>query len=201
VALISPVSGRILRVLQESETVVQAGTPVLEVGDPSALEIVVDVLSADAVRIEPGAPVRIEDWGGNAPLQGRVVRIEPAAFTERSALGVEEQRVNVIVEPAGDDPRWARLGDGYRVQTHVVVWQARDALSVPTAAVFKEGGRWVVYLVRDGRAQIQPVGLGERGGAQVQITTGLSPGDRVIAFPSDRLRDGARVVASERRAR
>jgi HlyD family secretion protein len=189
----SPVDGRVLRVVQESEGVVQPGTALLEIGDPAGLEIVVDVLTADAVEVRPGAPVLIERWGGDSVLHGHVGRVEPSAFTRVSALGVEEQRVNVIV--ALDEPpdRWASLGDGYRVEARTVIWQAPDVLRAPAGAVFRHAGGWAVYAIDHDVARLRPVELGRRTGVQAQILGGLGPGDRVVVYPSDNVADGTRV--------
>lgn len=203
VPVASPVGGVVLRVAQEQELVVQPGTPIVEVGDPARLEIVVDVLSADAVRIRPGARVAIERWGGERALAGHVHRVEPQAFTRISALGVEEQRVNVIIHP--EDPRavWQALGDGYRVEAAITVWEGRDVVRVPGSAVFRADAadapaagseRWAVYRV-DGKqvAHLVPVTLGHRSSVDVEITGGLAAGDVVVRYPTDRLADGKRV--------
>lgn len=190
----SPIDGAVLRVLQQSGGVVQPGTPLVELGDPAHLEIAVDVLTSDAVHIEPGDPVVIERWGGEQALDGHVRAIEPSAFTRTSALGVEEQRVNVVIDL--DSPRedWERLGDGYRVETRIVIWQADDVLRVPANAVFRHGDGWAVYRVANGVAELVPVETGRRNGLFVQIEDGLSEGDQVVAHPSDRVRDGVEVT-------
>ncbi len=189
----SPVDGRVLKVMQESEGVVQPGTALVEIGDPAALEIVVDVLTADAVGILPGAPVVIERWGGTSDLQGRVHRVEPSAFTRVSALGVEEQRVNVLVDLDEPRDRWAELGDGYRVEARIVVWQAPDVLRVPAGAVFRHKAGWAVYAVEKGMARIRVVDLGRRNGAQAQIVGGLRAGQQLVVYPGDNVVDGAKV--------
>lgn len=190
----APEGGQVLRVLEESERIVAAGTPLVELGDPAALEIVVDVLSSDAVRIRPGAPVLVEEWGGDRPLQARVRRVEPSAFTKVSALGVEEQRVNVLADlreaPLG-------LGDGYRVEARIVVWEAPDVLRAPASALFRSGKRWAVFAVEDGVARRREVEVGHRGTDAVEVLGGLDAGERVILHPGDRLEDGARVQAFE----
>jgi HlyD family secretion protein len=188
----SPVDGQVLKVMQESEGVVQPGTALLEIGDPAALELVVDVLTADAVAIQPGTPVVIERWGGTSDLHGRVHRVEPSAFTRVSALGVEEQRVNVLINL--DEPReqWVALGDGYRVETRIVVWQAPDVLRVPAGAVFRHTG-WAVYAVEHGVVRLRPVEMGHRNGVQVEILSGLRPGERVVVYPSDKVVDGVKA--------
>jgi len=189
----APVAGSVLRVFEESERVVAGGTPLLELGDPLDLELVVDVLSSDAVRIHPGSPVRIEDWGGDHPLRAEVRRVEPSAFTKVSALGVEEQRVNVIADPVDDA---AGLGDGYRVEARIEVWRADDVLRVPVSALFRAGDDWAVFVVEDGIARRRPIEVGERGGTQAEVVAHLSEGEKVVLHPSDRLRDGVAVESS-----
>ncbi len=191
----SPVGGRVLRVLEESATVVMPGTPILEVGDPTDLEVVVDVLTRDALRVAVGARVLLEGWGGPKALEGRVRRVEPAAFTKVSALGVEEQRVNVLVDLL--DPPEARegLGDGWRVDARIVVWEAPDVIRVPVGAVFRDGETWQTFVVVGGKAAKRPVEVGHDDGLRTEILRGLAPGDEVILHPSDRIRDGTEVVA------
>jgi HlyD family secretion protein len=189
----SPIEGSVLRVLTESEGVIAAGTPLLELGDPNALEVVVDVLTADAVNIRSGAPVRVERWGGDSSLSGHVHRIEPSAFTKISALGVEEQRVNVVIDLDGDPAGWPSLGDGYRVEARITVWRRTEVLRVPTGAVFRRGDGWAVYAVRDGRAELRPVETGRRTGSVTQVLGGLDEGDQVVVYPSDNVADGVRV--------
>lgn len=186
----APVRGWVLRVMQESGGTVAPGMPLMEIGDPEALEVVVDVLSQDAVRIEPGAHVSIERWGGGSPLMGRVKRVEPSAFTRVSALGVEEQRVNVIV--ALEDPVEQRraLGDGYRVQARITLWEDEEVVQVPESALFRYGEEWAVFLAEEGRVRLRPVKLGQRSGTQAQVLDGLAPGDKVIVHPGDNVRAG-----------
>jgi HlyD family secretion protein len=190
VELRAPVSGSVLRVLEESERIVAAGTPLLEIGNPEDLEIVVDVLSTDAVRIHPGTEARIEEWGGAGALRARVRLVEPSAFTKISALGVEEQRVNVIADLLEPAPG---LGDGFRVEARIRVWQAADVLLVPASALFRAGESWAVFVVEDGVARRREIELGERGGTSAEIRANLAEGETVVLHPSDRLRDGARV--------
>lgn len=194
VEVTSPVGGRVLRVFHESEGVVQAGTPLIEVGDPAALEIVIDVLTADAVDIEPGAPVRIEQWGGPRPLSGRVRVVEPSAFTRVSALGVEEQRVNVIVDIADPHEDWARLGDGYRVEARIVTWDAADVLKVDSSAVFRKGEEWAVFRVVDGVARRTVVELGRQTPREVEIRGGVEEGAPIILYPGETIADGTKVA-------
>lgn len=191
----APISGRVLRVVQESAAVVSPGTPIVEVGDPADLEIEVDVLSSDAVSIVPGAPAVIEHWGGEAPLHGTVRTVEPSAFTKVSALGVEEQRVNVIIDLT--DPVSARrgLGDGFRVEARVVVWEHADCVRLPLGALFRRGGGWHVYAAEGGRARLRPVAVGRMGHEHAELLGGLEAGETVVLYPSDRVSDGARVRA------
>jgi HlyD family secretion protein len=190
----APVTGRVLEVLNKSEGVVQPGTPLLELGDPNALELVVDVLTSDAVKIRPNARVTIDRWGGPA-VEGRVRLVEPSAFTRLSALGVEEQRVNVVIDLVAPRESYRALGDGYRIEAHIVVWQSDDALRVPASAVFRHDDGWAVYRVDGTIARLSPVALGERNAREVQIVEGLEAGARVVLHPSDRVRDGVEVVA------
>lgn len=191
----SPVAGQVLEIFQESEGVVQSGTPLLEVGNPAALEIVVDVLSQDATRIPKRAPVTIERWGGKNPLLGHVRVVEPSAFTKLSALGVEEQRVNVIVDLDDDREKWSTLGDGYRVEARIAVWEGEDVLKVPASAVFRSEEAWATFAVEDGTAVVRTVEIGESNGLETQVLSGLEEGDEVVAYPSDSVRDGVSVKA------
>lgn len=194
----APVDGRVLRVLQESETVVGIGTPLLEIGDPTDLEVVVDVLSTERLRIADGARVEI-DAGGGLRLEGRVQRVEPAAFTKVSALGVEEQRVNVILDFAGPlDTIWT-LGDAFRVEAHIVTYRAEDAVKVPVGALFREGEGWAVFVAQDGAAAKRAVRVARRNGAEAMVEDGLAAGERVIVYPSDALRDGSAIEISSGR--
>lgn len=189
----SPVAGRVLRVFQESEGMVAVGTPLLDLADPSDLEILVDVLTTDAVQIRPGMPVRIEQYGESLPLGGRVRLIEPSAFTKVSALGVEEQRVNVLIDITSPKEQWKDLGDGYRVEARIIVFSQMDAVKVPVGALFREGDRWAVFVVSDGRAYKRIVQIGRRSGAWAAVEQGLEPGEQVIVYPSDAVREGVRV--------
>jgi len=189
----SPVSGSILRVLQESSTVVTPGTRLLEVGDPAALEIEVDVLSADAVPLRPGARAVIEHWGGDQPLAARVRVIEPSAFTKVSALGVEEQRVNVILDFTSPPADFAALGDGFRVEARLILWESPDVLRVPSGALFRSGRGWSVFACEGSRAKLTGVQTGRRSSEFTEITAGLSAGDEVILYPSDLVEDGAKL--------
>ncbi len=190
----APVSGRVLRVLHESEGVVQPGQPLIEIGDPRDLEIVVDLLSADAVRVEPGQVVHVEEWGGEGRLAGVVRRVEPYGFTKVSALGIEEQRVNVIVDFADAPERWKRLGHGYRVETRIVVWEQDGVLKLPLSSLFRHGEEWAVFVVEGGRARLRSVERGRHNGLEAQILSGLEAEERVVLYPSDRVADGVRVA-------
>ncbi len=192
--ILSPVNGRVLRVLQESSVVVTPGHQLLEMGDPSDLEVVVDVLSSDAVQIAPGAAVFLEHWGGEAPLNGRVRLVEPAGFLKRSALGVEEQRVNVIIDFTDPPEKYARLGDAYRVEARSVIWSAEDVLKVPAGALFRQGEDWTVYAVEDGRVAARRVAVGRSNGLETEVRSGLAEGERVILHPGDKIHAGARVT-------
>jgi HlyD family secretion protein len=193
VSVYAPVSGDVLRVLQESESVVAASTPLVEIGDPRELEIVVDLLSADAVRVRSGQRVYVEGWGGPDPLNGVVQRVEPFGFTKISALGIEEQRVNVVIDFSDPPERWQNLGHGYRVEPRIVLWEEQDVLKVPLPALFRDGDRWAVFVDADGRAALRYVDVGRDNGLEAQIAGGLDPGERVVLHPSDRVADGVRI--------
>ena len=186
-------TGRVLHVFQESARAVAQGTPLLEIGDPADLEVIVEMLSRDGAAIAPGAPVVLEQWGGPTPLEGRVRLVEPAAFTKYSALGVEEQRVNVVVEITSPREQWTTLGDNFRVEARVITWESGSVLKLPVSGLFRQGNAWAAYVVRDGRAALVPVQAGRASGAEIQIVEGLAEGDEVILYPGDRIKDGQRV--------
>jgi HlyD family secretion protein len=189
----TPVSGRVLKVMQESETVVSPGMAILEIGDPHDIEIEAEILSRDAVSIQPGDSVEIDQWGGDSPLKGRVRRIEPAAFTKISALGVEEQRV-IVLSDLIDPPDAARaLGDRYRVEVRVAVWHADDVLVVPAGALFREGNAWKTYIYQNGRARVATVEAGHSDGRFTEVLSGLKAGDKLLMHPPDTVGDGTRV--------
>ena len=190
----SPSDGRVLRVFQQGGGVVQLGTPVLELGDASGLEVVAALLTSDAVRIPPGAAVRIERWGGEAALRAHLRLIEPSAFTRLSALGVEEQRVNAVIDFDESLATLAPLGDGYRVEARIRIQRLADALVAPAGAVFRRNGEWMAFVLDAGRAQLRPVRVGARSGLEVQVLSGLRLGERVVVYPSDRVADGVRVA-------
>jgi HlyD family secretion protein len=189
----SPVAGRILRIAQESEAVVPVGAALVEVGDPHNLEVVVDVLTTDAILIPPGADVALDRGAGTAPLAGRVRRVEPAAFTKVSALGIEEQRVNVLIDIASPAAQWQDLGDAYRVDARIVVDRRADAIVVPTGALFRQGQAWAVFVAEGGRARLRVVEPGPRGGTKTLVLRGLDVGEHVVVYPADAVRDGARI--------
>ncbi len=192
VPIISPITGAVLSLHKQSEGVVSAGTALLELGDPRALEVAVDMLSFDAIRVRAGTRVLIDRWGGE-PIDAVVRLIEPVGFTKVSALGVEEQRVWVILDITSPYEYWQRLGDGYRVEARFILWQADDVLQVPNAAVFRSGGNWGLYVL-DGRvARFKQVSVGERSGLYAQILTGIEPGTQVILHPDSSIEDGTRV--------
>lgn len=190
----SPVSGVVLAVMQESETIVSPGMPILEIGDPTDIEIEAEILSRDAVAIEAGDAVEIEQWGGENPLKGRVRRVEPAAFTKISALGVEEQRVYVLADLV-DPPADAKsLGDRYRVEVRVAVWHSDDVLTVPAGALFRQGNVWKTFIYQDGKARLVSVEAGHTDGRNTEVLSGLNAGDRVLQHPPDTVKDGVAVV-------
>lgn len=189
----SPITGKVLKILHKSEGVVQPGAPLFEVGDPLALEVVIDVLTSDAARIRPGANVVLDGWGGTA-LAGRVRRMEPSAFTRMSALGVEEQRVNLLVDLLSPQEHWRELGDGYRVEAHVVVWEG-TVLKAPASALFRQEAGWALFRIDAGVARLTPITIGQRTAHEVEVLTGLSLGQKLIVYPSDHVKDGIKVVA------
>jgi len=191
----APVSGRVLKVATESEQVVQAGTPILDVGDPSDLEIVVDLLSRDAVQVNKGAMAMVDGWGG-PPLRAEVTNIEPAAVTKISALGIEEQRVTAVLRLLDPLDTLQRLGHGFRVVAHISVWRGDNLVAVPIGALFRQGTSWAVFTDQDGSAHLQLIELGQRNGEYAEVKKGLEPGVVVVLHPSDQLSDGARVSPS-----
>ncbi len=193
--VMAPIDGQVLRVLVESEQVVQAGAPLIEIGNPAELEIVVDLLSRDAVRVEPGATARITGWGGGEDFAARVVRVEPTAFTKVSALGIEEQRVRTILEFTGESDALARLGHNYRVVARIAVWRGEDVLTVPLGALFREGDSWAVFVLEDGQARLRRIAIGERTMREAQVLDGLEAGEQVVLHPSDRILDGSSIAS------
>lgn len=189
----APSDGTILRVLEESERVVPAGSPLFHIGVTDGLEIVVDVLTEDAIRVSPGQFVHVSGWGGDFDLEGRVHRLEPAAFTRTSALGVDEQRVNVIVSLSNAPEN---LGAGYRVVADIVTELGTDLLSIPSSSVFQANGEWSVFVVEESRARLRRVALGIRGAERVEVVEGLAEGELVILYPSDQVEEGVRLTAN-----
>jgi len=190
----SPISGKVLRVFQESSMVITPGVRLLELGEPTDIELEIDVLSTDAVKIQTGARVLVEQWGGDRPLNGRVRLVEPSGFTKISALGVEEQRVNAIIDLV--DPRQDRatLGDGFRVEARIITWETAETLKVPTSALFRRGEEWSTFVVRDKKAVLQQVRVGHSNGIEAEVLEGLSDGDSVVLHPSDRVADGVTIL-------
>jgi HlyD family secretion protein len=191
----SPLTGKVLTVMQESETMINPGQPIIEVGDPADIEIEAEILSRDAVTIEAGDEVLIEQWGGAGALKGRVRRVEPAAFTKVSALGVEEQRVIVLIDLQAADGKARTLGDRFRVEVRVAVWHADDVLVSPAGALFREGNQWKTFVMSGGRARLTPVEVGHSDGRFSQILSGLALGDKVLLHPPDTVVDGSAVSA------
>jgi len=191
--VVAPVDGVVLRRLRESAAVVPAGSPLVEIGDPADLEIVSDLLSTDAVQIKPGATVHLEQWGGDRPLQATVRRVEPSGFMKVSALGVEEQRVNVVMDFVDPKAAAAVLGDGYRAEVRIVTWESADVVQVPVSALFRHGESWAVFVVEGDVARRVDITIGHRNSQTAEVTQGLSVGARVVAHPPDTLADGVKV--------
>lgn len=195
VDVLAPASGRVLRVHQKSSGLVHAGSALLEVADLDALEVVVDLLTTDAVQVLPGAEVSIHGWGQTRSLAGRVRRVEPSAFTRVSALGIDEQRVNVLIAVTSPRSTWAALGDGYHVQVRLTLWESQDVLRVPQGALFRHGNGFAVFRLEGNVARRVDISVGQRGEAEAEVLQGLTAGDQLIFHPSDRVQDGVRVVA------
>lgn len=193
VEVLAPASGRVLRVMTESEQVVQPGTPLLEIGDPSEMEIEVALLSRDAVRVQEGAAAVVTGWGG-APIPAVVTRVEPFAVTKVSALGIDEQRVKVILALTGPADSFSQLGHGFRVISRITLWQQEDVLTIPVGALFRDQGNWATYVLRDGRARLQALALGERNETLAQVLDGVAAGDRVILHPNNLVADNVTVT-------
>ncbi len=189
----APVSGSVLKIHRESEGTIQPGEPLIEIGDPQKLEVKVEALSTDAVRIGPGTPVLFERWGGDSPLEGSVRTVEPTAFTKISSLGVEEQRVLVIVDIASRDKAVLRLGDGYRLEASFTLWEGKDVLQVPAGALFRKGDGWAVFVMENGRAKKRDVKVGHRTGLAAEILSGLTEGEVVVSHPDNSIEDGVRA--------
>ncbi len=190
----APVTGRILRRMEESARVVEPGLPLVELGDTNQMEIEIDVLSSDAALIRPGAKVLLQEWGGSEPLEARVRLVEPAGFLKISSLGVEEQRVNIIADFTGPPEARAALGDAYRVEAQIVVWESPRVRKIPAGCLFRDAGRWAVYVASNSTARLRHVEVGQNNGLEAEILDGLAVGDRVIVHPSDKLADGSRIA-------
>jgi HlyD family secretion protein len=190
VKVYAPVAGSVLRIIEKDERIVPAGTPILEIGNAGNLEIVVDVLSTQATQIRTGAKMLIENWGGANPLSARVRKIEPQAFTKVSALGVEEQRVNVIADLLDKD---AKLGDNFRVEANIITWQGKDILQITSSALFRQGEKWNVFVVEGGTARSREIEIGHQNVSETEVIKGLSEGDKVILHPSNQITDGISV--------
>jgi len=193
VAIRTPVDGRVLKIHRESEGVVNSGEPLIDIGDPGKLEVKVEVLSADAVKIKTGTTVLFERWGGDSVLSGKVRVIEPAGFTKISSLGVEEQRVLVIADITSIPESWQRLGDGYRVDARFIIWEGKDVLQVPASALFRKGEGWAVFVVKNKRAHLRQVEIGHHTGLVAEIVSGISEGEIVITHPDESIKDDMRI--------
>jgi HlyD family secretion protein len=180
--------------MRESEAVVPAGEPLIEVGNFDRLEVIADLLSTDAVRVPRKARVLVEQWGGGRTLEGRVRLVEPSGFTKVSALGVEEQRVNVVIDFVDPGDAARALGDSYRVEVRIVVWEESDVLKVPVGSLFRRGEEWAVFVIDGGRARTELVELGQRNASEAQVTNGVEAGRPIVLHPPDTLRDGVRVT-------
>ncbi len=191
----SPIDGKILRVLRESEGFVSAGEALIEVGNPERLEIQVDLLSTDAVKVSVGSAAIVENWGGASPLMARVRRVEPFGFTKTSALGIEEQRVKVILDLTSPRESWQALGHGYQVDVRIVLWEEDDIMTLPLTALFRDEGDWTVFVVEEGRALKRRVEVGINNDESAQILSGIEPGEAFVVYPGIGLADGARIVA------
>jgi len=191
------VDGRILKILHKSEGVVAAGEPLVEIGDPANLEIVADLLSSDAVKVEPGQRVIIDNWGGEETLEGVVERVEPFGFTKVSALGIEEQRVNIIIDFTSPKEKWSRIAHGFQVDVRIVLWEGKDVLKLPLTALFRNGEQWAVFLDNSGIASKREVKIGRRTGLEAEILGGLKPGERIVVHPSDKIAEDVRIEARQ----
>jgi len=193
VDITAPINGSVLKVYHESEGVVNAGQALIEVGNPKALEVEIDVLSADAVQIKNGMRVLLYRWGGETPLEGIVRKVEPVGFTKISALGVEEQRVLVIVDIVSEPEKWQRLGDGYRVEAQFILWEKDNVLQIPASALFRYGDDWAVFELNNGRAYRRKVKIGQRNGLVAEVLKGLTLEQNIILYPDDTITNGRRV--------
>jgi HlyD family secretion protein len=197
IEIVAPVDGVVLRVLRDSEGAVQAGEKLVEIGDPRHLEIVADLLASDAGKVKPGMRVDVENWGGDTPLPAWVERVEPAVFTQASATGLEEQRVNVIIDFEDDREAWKAMGDGFRVKVRIAIWEEEDVRRVPISALFRAGDQWAVYVVQNGRAHRTFVDIGQQTNTEAEVRNGLRAGQKVVLTPPDTLTDNARVAVKD----
>lgn len=193
VTVSSPVSGSVFRVYRESEGAVNVGEPLMDIGNAADLEVRAEVLSSDAVKIKEGAAVWLKHWGGEQTLMGKVRRVEPAGFTKISSLGVEEQRVLVLVDIISPREQWRSLGDGYRLETHFVIWAGENVLQIPSSALFRSGNRWAVFVDEKGKARKRIVEIGHRSGLAAEVLSGLREGEKVVAYPDDSIADGTSI--------
>ncbi len=195
VTLTSPVDGQVLRVLRDSEGFVQAGEGLVEIGNPESLEILVDLLSTDAVKVKPGLNALVENWGGDEVLRARVRRVEPFGFTKTSALGIDEQRVNIVLDIVSPRAAWQALGHGYQVDVRVVLWAEDNVVKVPLTALFRNADDWAVFVAESGRASKRIVEVGVTNASEAQILSGLTAGERIVVYPGAGLEDGVRIAA------
>ncbi|MCG8588015.1 MAG: HlyD family efflux transporter periplasmic adaptor subunit [Proteobacteria bacterium] len=194
ISILSPIDGRVLRVLRESEGVVAAGDPLIEIGDPGRLEVVVDLLSTDAVRVRPGQSALLENWGGDGALRARVRRVEPFGFTKVSALGIEEQRVNVVLDIVSPRADWRRLAHGYQVDVRIVLWENDGVIGVPLTALFRSGDGWALFVSESDRAVLRAVQVGHRTDRDAEIVEGLMEGEEIVVYPGEEVEEGARLA-------
>lgn len=195
--VISPVNGAVFRVYRESEGAVNMGEPLMDIGDAGNLEVRVEVLSSDAVKIKKETNVLFKRWGNDEPLTGRVRLIEPAGFTKISSLGVEEQRVLILVDITSPREQWNVLGDGFRMETHFIVWEEENILQIPSSALFRSGKDWAVFVAEKGKARKRVVAIGQRNGLAAQIISGLKENDKVLAYPDDSISEGTKIRQSQ----
>lgn len=193
VQVTSPINGAVYRIYHESEGAVNVGEPLMDVGNTGSLEVRVEVLSSDAVKIKKGTPVLFKRWGNEEPLAGVVKLVEPAGFTKISSLGVEEQRVLVIVDITSPPEKWHVLGDGFRMETHFIIWERKDILQIPASALFRQGNQWAVFVEENGKAQRRAVEIGQRNGLAAEILSGLKENEKVLAYPDDAIKEGTKI--------
>ena len=194
-SVLAPIDGRVLTILQGNAQTVPAGTPLMRIGNPEEIEITVDLLSRDAVRVQPGAKAFIDQWGGEQQLNAEVIRVEPTGFPKVSALGIVEQRVKVVLELKDGRDKWQRLGHDFHVQVNIVVWAAENIVTVPVSALFRRGDGWAVFVVENGHAQSREIKIGHRNRRHAEVKSGLSSSEQVILYPSDKINDGVRVAS------